>query len=135
MTFAFLLSFAPVAGAQRIITTVAGGGPNKVPALQAGINAPHAVFKDSVGNLYVAAANGSGIYKIDTTGTLTRIVGNGSAGGYSGDGGPATNAELNDPYGVFVDSSGNIFIDGLNNRIRKVVASTGIIQTVSREWF
>jgi hypothetical protein len=58
-------------------------------------------------------------------------VGNG-AGGYSGDGGPATAAELDFPYGVAVDGSGNIYIvDNGNNRIRKVTVSTGTITTVA----
>ena len=65
---------------------------------------------------------------VAATGIIETVAGNGSDG-YSGDGGPATNAELNDPYGVFVDSSGNIFIaDSGNNRIREVVYATGNIR-------
>ena len=68
---------------------------------------------------------------MSATGNIQTVAGNGSAG-YSGDGGPATSAGLYYPSGVFVDSSGNIFIaESLNNRIRKVVAATGIIQTVA----
>ena len=64
-----------------------------------------------------------------SNGNITTVAGNGKAG-YSGDGGPATSAQLNDPYGVFVDGAGNIFIaDTDNAAIREVVA--GIIQTVA----
>ena len=64
------------------------------------------------------------------TGIITTIAGNGSLG-FSGDGGPATAAELDDPWGVAVDDSGNVYIsDAENGRIRKVNASTGIINTL-----
>jgi hypothetical protein len=104
--FGFLTFSAPISWAQHTITTVAGGGPNNLPALQAGIYAPQSVFKDSLGNLYVAAINANAIYKIDTAGTLTRVAGNGTSGGSSGDGGPASSAELFEPSGVFVDRVG-----------------------------
>jgi hypothetical protein len=62
--------------------------------------------------------------------TISTIAGNGIAG-YSGDGGPATSAALNDPYGVAVDAAGNLYIaDDANNRIRKV-ATNGTITTVA----
>jgi trimeric autotransporter adhesin len=111
-----------------VINTVAGGGPNDVPALKASIG-PAGVGSDPAGNIYIASP--SVIFKVDTAGNLTIVAGNGFAG-YSGDGGPATQAELNGPQGVSIDGSGNIFIaDTDNNRIREVVAATGIIQTVA----
>ena len=62
---------------------------------------------------------------------ITTVAGNGS-GGYSGDGGPATAAELDDPAGVAVDSAGDLFIaDTGNNAIREVNLSTGVITTVA----
>jgi hypothetical protein len=62
--------------------------------------------------------------------TISTVAGNGVAG-YSGDGGPATSAELNNPYGVAVDAAGNIYIaDTLNNRVRKVTPN-GTITTVA----
>jgi hypothetical protein len=127
---ATVLVHSSVANAQHIITTVAGGGPNNIPALQAGIGQPTSVFKDSNGNLYFSALVTSSVYKIDGNGTLTRVAGIGGDG-FSGDGGPATAAHLTLPSGVFVDQFGNIYIaDSGNNRIRKVVASTGVIQTI-----
>src|SRR5438309_892199 len=125
------LSIAARAQQQHTITTVAGGLPNNVPATQAPIAAPLAVFMDSAGNLYTADHNRSVVYKMNLSGQLIVVAGNG-ASGFSGDGGPATSAELNGPGGVFVDSSGNVFIaDQLNDRIREVLAATGNIQTVA----
>ncbi len=66
-----------------------------------------------------------------STGTIGIIAGNGTVG-YTGDGGPATAAELNSPSGVAVDKSGNIFIsDQFNSAIREINASTGIITTIA----
>ncbi len=128
--FAVLIFTAPMAWAQHTITTVAGGGPSSVP-LSAAIYNPDAVFKDASGNLYIAATGADAIYKIDTTGKLTTIAGTGTAG-FSGEGGPATSAQLDGPTDVFVDGSGNIFIaDANNNVIREIVAATGNINTVA----
>ena len=116
--------------AQHTITTVAGGGvPNNVPAVQVGIT-PGAVFKAPSGAFYIADGNGH-IYKVDPSGQLMTVAGNGNFG-FSGDGGPATGAQLSNAIGVSVDNAGNIFIvDESNARIREVVATTGNIQTVA----
>ena len=128
--FFLLLTFVPFAAqAQHTITTVAGGGPNNVPALSAAIVIPSAIARDSLGNLYICSNGYSQIYRVDSSGQLTVVAGNGGLG-YSGDGGPATSAELTDPSSVFVDGSGNIFIAD-DSRIREVVAATGRIQTVA----
>jgi sugar lactone lactonase YvrE len=125
------LAHAALAQQQHTITTVAGGIPNHVPAIQAAVSTPGAVAKDSIGNLYTADASRSVVYKIDLSGQLSIVAGNGTSG-FSGDGGPATSAQLNFPQSVFVDGSGNIFItDSSNQRIRKVAAATGNIQTVA----
>jgi sugar lactone lactonase YvrE len=86
---------------------------------------------DSAGNLYIADYASNRIREVTaSTGIITTVAGNGT-GGYSGDGGPATSAELSRPQGVALDSSGNIYIaDALNAVIRKVAAGTGIITTV-----
>ena len=113
------------------IQTVAGGGPNNLPALEANLANPRAAAVDSSGNTYIAAQGQNRVFKVDPSGTLTVVAGNG-APGFSGDGGPATSATLNSPYGVAVDSSGNIFIaDTGNQRIREVDHSTGNITTVA----
>ncbi|MGR3317727.1 MAG: NHL domain-containing protein [Candidatus Anammoxibacter sp.] len=122
---------------EGIITTVAGNGGRGFsgdggPATEAPLNFPDGVFLDSSGNIFIADNGNNRIRKVDgTTGIITTVAGNGESG-FSGDGGPATEASLNFPDGVFLDSSGNIFIaEGGNNRIRKVDGTTGIISTVA----
>ena len=130
---AILLTWLPAARGQHqhTITTIVGGPPNHVPATQAPINTPVAVARDYAGNLYTADFSRNVVYKIDPSGQLTIVAGNGTSG-FSGDGGPATSAALYFPLGVFADSSGNIFIaDTSNQRIREVIAATGVIQTVA----
>ena len=95
-------------GTNGIITTVAGG-----------LFYPKCVAVDSSGNLFIAD-DSNRILKVGTNGIITTVAGNGT-GGYSGDGGAATSAELYSPTGVTIDSAGNILIaDNGNNRIRKV---------------
>ena len=121
---------APAVRAQ-LIDTIAGGGPNNLPALSANLDGPQGVVVDSAGNLFIAASNSNRIFKVDTSGRLTVVAGNGTFG-FSGDDGPATDASLRDPFGVALDGSGNLFIADLNNRrIRRVDAATGIITTVA----
>jgi sugar lactone lactonase YvrE len=121
--------------ASGIIATVAGNGTwgysgDGGPAASAKINHPNGIAVDSEGNLFIADSNNQCIRKVDSSGIVTTVAGNGSSG-YSGDGGLATSAQLNNPNGVAVDSAGNLFIaDSNNRRIRKVFAS-GIITTVA----
>ena len=113
------------------ITTVAGNGTfgfsgDGGPATAAELNQPSSVAVDSAGNIYIADSYNNRIRKVDTSGGITTVAGNGTFG-FSGDGGPATAAELNQPSSVAVDSAGNIYIaDSYNNRIRKVDTSGGI---------
>jgi trimeric autotransporter adhesin len=105
-----------------IISTVAGGGTQGLgdggPATGAQLNAPEGVAVDSAGNLYVADWGNERIRRVSAAGIITTIAGDGTPG-YSGDGGPATGAQLNGPNGVAVDSAGRIFIaDTGNNAIR-----------------
>jgi sugar lactone lactonase YvrE len=113
------------------ISTAAGGGPNNIPALSAGVSSPFSVAIDSSGNLYIAFPQlQHRIFKVDSAGQLTVVAGIGIPG-FSGDGGPATSARLADPSGVALDASGNLYIaDSFNNRIRKVNTS-GTISTVA----
>ena len=112
------------------ISTIAGGAPPLTPlaALNAAIGQPQRTTIDAAGNLYFSSSNA--VYKMDTTGVLTLIAGN-SRLGFSGDGGPATSAQLNLPKGVAIDASGNVYIaDSGNNRVRQV-APNGIITTLA----
>jgi sugar lactone lactonase YvrE len=116
------------------ITTVAGNGTGWFagdggPATSAELHNPLGVAVDSFGNLYIADTANNRVRMVNTSGTITTVAGNGTAS-FSGDGGPATSAGLWAPYGVAVDSLGNLYIaDQSNNRIRKV--ASGTITTVA----
>ena len=119
-----------------IISTIAGIGTPSYsgdggPATNAAIDANDiGILLDKSGNIIFADLGNYRIRKIDTNDIITTIAGNGSVG-YSGDGGPATNAMFNDPYDVAMDNAGNLFIADVNNyRIRKV-DTNGIIWTVA----
>jgi uncharacterized protein (TIGR03437 family) len=87
---------------------------------------PMGVAVDGPGNVYLIANNS--VYKLNSIGGGNRVAGNGT-GGYSGDGGPASIAQLSNPLGLAVDASGTLYIaDDYNGRLRKV--SAGIITTV-----
>ncbi len=126
-----------VDAATKIITTVAGNGSygfsgDGGDSRNAGLYYPYGVSVDSAGNIYIADYGNNRVRKVDAaTKIITTVAGNGSYG-YRGDGGDARNASLYYPYGVSVDSAGNIYIsDFYNNRIRKVDAATKIITTVA----
>ena len=113
----------PVAG-----TGKAGFSGDGGPASQAQLNQPEGVAVDTSGNLYIADTDNNRIRKISPNGIITTVAGTGKAG-FSGDGGPASQAQLNQPGGVAVDASGNLYIaDTRNNRIRKI-SPDGIIDT------
>ena len=100
------------------------------PATSAQLHWPYGLAFDSDGNLYIGDVENNRIRRVDTSGIITTVAGTGVSG-YSGDGGPATLAELYWPSGVAVDHFGNLYIaDGGNQRIRKVDAS-GIITTIA----
>ena len=120
-----------------IITTVAGNGRDGFsgdggPATAAKLRWPEDVAVDSAGNFYIADTYNNRIRKVDaSTGIITTAAGNGSYG-FSGDGGPATTAELIWPRDVAADGAGNIYIaDTGNGRIRKIDAAAGIITTAA----
>jgi uncharacterized protein (TIGR03437 family) len=123
-------------GTDGNINTIAGdGNPDSYgdggPANVAALNVPIGLAVDNAGNLYIADSGNHRIRRIAPDGTITTVAGNGN-GGFSGDGGPATQASLYYPKSMAVDaSSGNLYIaDFLNSRIR-VVTPDGNINTVA----
>ena len=119
-----------------VITTVAGDGTQNYggdggPAVAAQLWNPSAVALDGSGNLYIADSVNNRIRKVDTAGVITTVAGSSTTGGFGGDGGPATAAQLRGTFGVALDGSGNLYIaDWDNNRIRKV-DTAGMISTVA----
>jgi sugar lactone lactonase YvrE len=121
------------ASAQGTITTIAGGGPNNLPALSSSFQSPIAFTRDSLGNSYISVSSyfQARVYKVDTSGKVSIYAGSLSPG-YSGDGGAANQAQLDSPAGLAFDAQGNLFIADENNCvIREVAASSGIITTVA----
>ena len=133
-----------VTASTGIITTVAGNGLPGTPAnvgdggqaVLGNLSQPIGVTVDAGGNLFIADYADHRIRRVDAvTGIITTVAGNGTTnpgtgvGGFAGDGGPATKAELNFPYTVGFDTAGNMYIpDSLNNRVR-MVNTSGFITT------
>jgi sugar lactone lactonase YvrE len=116
------------------ITVIAGGGSggDGGAATQAILTAPSGVAADKFGNLFIASFNDRRIRRVDAlTGIIATVAGNGT-GGFTGDGGLATDARLTQPADVAVDAQGNLFIvEPIIGRVRRVDAATGIITTVA----
>jgi uncharacterized protein (TIGR03437 family) len=100
------------------------------PAIKASLFHPYGLAVDASGNVYIADSANNRIRKVSTDGTITTVAGNGTAG-FSGDGGPAVNAQLNRPWDVAVDSSGDIFIADYNNQRIRLVDAYGNITTIA----
>ena len=121
-----------------LISTIAGTGVAGYAASQDGkaatsakLNNPRGVAVDSAGNVYIGDSGNNMIRKVDSSGIITTIAGTGTAG-FSGDGGAPTAAQLNGPFGVAVDSAGNVYIaDYGNSRIRMIDRNTGLISTIA----
>jgi streptogramin lyase len=118
-------TISTVAGSGR-----AGGGGDGGPALSAEFHQPHEIRFDKVGNLYLADMLNHRIRRVDAkTRVVSTVAGTGKAG-FSGDGGPATQAALNNPISIQLNSHGDLFICDIgNHRVRKVDMKTGIITT------
>ncbi|MGD1073075.1 MAG: hypothetical protein ABSB15_23395 [Bryobacteraceae bacterium] len=139
----FLLTGGSALAQQYIISTYAGGAPPPTPAsaLKSSLGYPQSVAADRYGNVFFTSLNC--VFKLDSSGTLTRIAGN-SRAGFFGDGGPALNAQLflPEPYygdqfdymfpgGLAVDYSDNVYVaDQGNGRVR-MIGADGIITTVA----
>ena len=117
------------------ITTIAGGGlfnygynGDNIPASQAQLNSPLKILIDGAGNIYIVDYANQRIRKIDTSGIITTVAGNGTIG-YSGDGHQATSAELDYPEGLAMDLAGDLFIADTGNGVVRKVDTNGIITT------
>src|SRR4029077_17054780 len=125
-----------VFAATGIIQTVAGNGTQGFsgdggPATSASLNSPTGVFVDPSGNIFISDTFNFRVREVvASSGNINTVAGNGTSG-FSGDGAPATAAQLGAPTGIFVDNTGNLFIsDPGSLRVREVSAATGNIQTV-----
>jgi sugar lactone lactonase YvrE len=123
-----------------IISTVAGNfglgagfSGDGGPATSAQLRFPSGIAVDLAGNLYIADTQNSRIRKVDLSGIITTVAGSNSAG-FSGDGGAATSATLNEPVGVRADGAGNLFIADTNNNVVRKVDLTGKITTVAGDF-
>jgi hypothetical protein len=138
-----------IEAATGIITTVAGGHGSYASvdgqlANVSSLDQPEGFAFDREGNLFIAARGEQRVRKVSGAGIITTVAGSTSgfdAGimgmwayepGFSGDGGPATAAALNDPSAIALDDAGNLYIsDTMNYRIRRVDAITGEIRTIA----
>src|SRR5437762_5863154 len=123
--------------ADYVITTAVGTGEKGFagdggPAQAALLHGPFDVAFDRAGNLYFSDTFNHRIRRVDArSGGITTVAGNGEPG-YSGDGGPAMRASLNEPYGIAIDRAGNIFVaERLNRRVRRIEAANGTITTLA----
>jgi sugar lactone lactonase YvrE len=117
-----------------IITTIAGTGRpgwsgDGGPATEARLEAPTGIFVDALGNVYVAQSQSDVIRRIDPSGIITTIAGNGRRG-YEGDGGQATEARFNAPEHVAVDGEGVVYVEDTGNHVVRRIDLDGIVTTI-----
>src|SRR5262245_299905 len=125
------LTLVAASAPAQTITTLAGAGPDTGPATMRPIGWPYQVALDAAGNRYIATGPLRVVVKIDTTGQLSVIAGNGT-GDFSGDGGPAVNAGLPNPTGVAVDSTGTtMYIADADMHVVRKVDAVGTITTIA----
>ncbi|MBV8889294.1 MAG: hypothetical protein JO305_06470 [Alphaproteobacteria bacterium] len=112
-------------------TGVAGFAGDGGPAIAALLNGPFDVTFDGAGNMYFSDTFNHRIRRVEAhTGHIATIAGNGAAG-YSGDGGPAIDAALNEPYGIVLDANGSLYIADRLNRVVRCVDRAGLISTLA----
>lgn len=117
------------------ITTVAGNGTagfggEGEPAIEAALNTPHGIFVMAAGDILFCDTQNHRLRRIVPDGTIVTVAGTGTAG-FTGDGGPAAEADLNRPHDVNIDALGNIFVADTNNHRVRRIATDGTISTVA----
>lgn len=122
----------------QIMTTVAGNGVQGFsgdggPAAAASLSGPYGVAVDAAGNIYIADSIYNCVRKVAAgTGVISTFAGTcGSPGGYYGDGGPATQAEMKFPFNLTLDAAGNLYITEHDNHVVRKVDTAGIITTIA----
>ena len=118
---------------QDVVTTAIGGGPNGIPAIDANLYNPYGVAVDISGNVYIASYNQHRVFKVNiSTGVISVVAGSGATG-YAGDGvtGGASNASLNHPFAVAVDTTGNVYIADQSNCVIRKVDTANTITTIA----
>jgi type IX secretion system substrate protein len=120
----------------QIITTIAGNGTqggtgDGGQATLAELSYANSVAVDAMGNVYISDENNQVIRKVNTAGVISTFVGTFGTGGYAGDGGQATAAELADPLGIAFDAMGNLYIADQGNQRIRMVNTAGIISTIA----
>jgi streptogramin lyase len=118
-----------------VMTTIAGSGERGYagdggPATEAAMNMPHELCFDRDGNVYVVERDSHAVRKIDRqSGVITTVAGTGVAG-FSGDGGPAAQAQLRQPHSIAFDDQGDLLICDIgNHRVRRLNLASGVIDT------
>jgi DNA-binding beta-propeller fold protein YncE len=130
-----ILAVGAIALGQKITTFAGTGTPgfsgDNGPAAQAEVNYVTGLAADANGNIYLADQNNNRVRKVSTNGVLRTFAGNGTAG-FSGDSGPALQAQLNTPIGVCVaPTSGAVYVNDLTNRRVRMISPSGTITTVA----
>ncbi len=127
---------AVAAFAPSIISTLAGGGTggDGGAATAAQLSMPMGVAIDGFGNYYIADQKANKVRKVTPSGVISTFAGTGTPG-FSGDGGPATAAQLNGPTDVVVDGAGFVYISDTNNNVVRMVDTRGIISTYAGQYY
>ncbi len=134
-SLALIVSLGPQLSAQTVSTVVGNGikgfSGDGGPAAAAQVNNPYAVARGPDGLIYICDVDNQRIRRIEKNGTITTYAGNGQKG-YAGDGGPATDAALTEPYEMAWDKHGNLyFVERMNHIVRRIDAKTKTISTVA----
>ncbi len=116
-----------------VVSTIAGGGTggDGIPATASLLTDPTGVAIDKSGNIYISSGTGDCVRKVDVSGTISTLAGTFGNAGYSGDGGPATDALLYSPAGLAADTAGNVYVADANNAVVRKIDIYGNISTVA----